>query len=201
VSPDFDELFADDEATPEELAELRTVHDLLLSASPPPPLPRRLTRAPRVARPRRRWLPRRHVRATLALVAAAGTAAAFALGYTLGGTTGFQPVFSRTMVGLAPVAGARATIDIGRRDPSGNWPLRMTVRGLPPLPRHDWYQLYLTKKGEPSVLCGVFQTRGGSITHVQMNAPDDLKEYSGWVVTAHVPGRAPHPLLTTLAVS
>ena len=201
MSPDFDELFADDDAAPEELAELRTVHELLLSASPPPQLPRRLARAPRIARPKRRWLPRRPARATLALVAAAGTAAAFALGYNLGGTAGFQPQFSRTMYGLAPVASARATIDVGRRDPSGNWPLRMTVRNLPPLPRHGWYQLFLTKKGEPGVLCGVFQTTRGSVTHVQLNAPGDLKEYRGWIVTAHVPGRVPHPLLTTLAVS
>ena len=201
MSPDFDELFTGDDAAPEELAELRTVHELLLSASPPPSLPARLARAPRVGRPERRWLPRRRWRATLAFVAAAATAAAFALGYNLGGTAGFQPQFSRTMYGLAPVASARATIDVGRRDPSGNWPLRMTVRGLPPLPRHAWYQLYLTKKGEPSVLCGVFQTRRGSVTHVQLNAPDDLKEYSGWIVTAHVPGRVAHPLLATVAVA
>ena len=86
MSPDFDELFADDAAAPEELAELRTVHELLLSASPPPSLPARLARAPRVGRPERRWLPRRRGRAALAFVAAAGTAAAFALGYNLGGT-------------------------------------------------------------------------------------------------------------------
>ena len=198
MSPDFDNLFADDEATAEELAELRQVHELLLSASPPPRLPRRLRRSARVSRlatGRRRS----RSRVLVALTAAAAAAAAFVVGYNVGQGGGFEPIFTRAMHGVAPVANASAMIEVGKRDQGGNWPLSMTVRGLPRLPRHDWYQLYLTKKGKPTVLCGTFQTTSSRLTHVQLNAPADLDEYSGWIVTAHIPGQAARVLLTTRA--
>jgi hypothetical protein len=199
MSPDFDDLFTDDDTTAEELAELRHVHELLLSASPPPRLPRRLRRTARISRVatgRRRG----RGRVVVALSAAAATAAAFVVGYNLGGQGGgFEPIFTRTMHGVAPVANASATIEVGKRDQGGNWPLSMTVRGLPRLPHHDWYQLYLTKKGKLKVLCGTFQTTGNRLTHIELNAPGDLDEYSGWIVTAHIPGRAPRALLTTRA--
>jgi hypothetical protein len=196
VSPDFDELFTDDDSTAEELAELRHVHELLLSASPPPRLPRRLRRSAHVSRlatGRRRS----RGRVMVALTAAAAAVAAFVVGYNAGRSGGFEPIFTRTMHGVAPVANASATIEVGKRDQGGNWPLSMAVRGLPRLPHHDWYQLYLTKKGKPNVLCGTFQTTGTRLTHVQLNAPGDLDEYSGWIVTAHIPGQQPHALLTT----
>jgi hypothetical protein len=198
MSPDFDDLFAEDDSTAEELAELRHVHELLLSASPPPRLPRRLRHSARVsllATGRRRS--RRRV--MVALTATAATAAAFVVGYNAGQGGGFEPMFTRTMHGVAPVANASATIEVGKRDQGGNWPLSMTVRGLPRLPHHDWYQLYLTKKGKPNVLCGTFQTTDSRLTHVQLNAPGDLDEYSGWIVTAHIPGQQPRALLTTRA--
>jgi hypothetical protein len=202
VSFDFDDLFTDNDASAEELSELRHVHELLLSASPPPPpLRRRLRRVPRVPGPAR-WRTNRRGRLIVALTAAAATTAAFAVGYDLGqgGGGGFEQVFTRTMRGLSPVANASATIAVGKREQGGNWPLRMTVRGLPRLPRRDWYQLYLTRHGKPDVLCGAFQATGGHITHVQLNAPSDLDEYSGWIVTAHIPGHAPRALLTTRAL-
>ncbi len=197
MSPDFDELIGDgDEATPEELAGLRTVHDLLASAAPPPELPRRLARPPRPPRERRRRrAPRRW--GVLAAAAPAAVGCAFAIGFVFGHGGGLRPSFTREMHGLAPVAAATATIKVGPRDPSGNWPLDMSVRGLPALPRGDWYQLYLTRRGEPDVLCGSFRTGDGAVTDVRMNAPSDLAEYSGWIVTAHVSGATGRALLST----
>jgi len=45
-TPDFDDIVGT-EGSLEELAELRQVHNLLLSAEPPPALPERLRGAPR----------------------------------------------------------------------------------------------------------------------------------------------------------
>ncbi len=198
MSPDFDELL-DGEAVPsaEELAELRNVHELLLSASPPPKLPRRLAR-PRRVRSARLRLTRRRVGMALALSGGALAAGAFALGYGAGhGGSVFQPSFARFMHGLPPAPSASATIEVGKRDGSGNWPLEMTVRGLPALPRHDWYDLVLTERGKPDVLCGAFRAGAELVTRVWLNAPSDFDEHTGWVVTAHLPGRPSETLLST----
>jgi hypothetical protein len=197
MSPDFDELVGGNDSTPEELAGLRHVHELLTTSAPPPPkLSRRYARPPRVRRnPARRS--RGHLRAALAVVATTATAAAFAVGYGLGTSGGFQTSYSRTMHGIGSLASASASIGVGHRDPSGNWPLEMTIRGLPPLPANAWYELYLTKKGEPDVICGTFRTGTSAVTRVRLNAPDDLGEYTGWIVTARIPGRPQHILLTT----
>ena len=57
------------------------------------------------------------------------------------------------------------------------------MRSLPALKRGDGYELYLTEHGKLAVPCGVFQTGRTGTARVQMNAPADLEEYDGWVVT------------------
>ena len=71
-------------------------------------------------------------------------------------------------------------------------------RPLAPAPAHgSWYELYLTKKGKLEVPCGIFRTGAPDRAQVEMNAPADLEEYDGWVVTTVPAGPAPHVLLTT----
>jgi hypothetical protein len=120
-------------------------------------------------------------------------AAANAVGFAVG----FSPISTLAMHGVGTLRSASATIEVGRRDAGGNRPLRMTVRGLPRLPRHGWYELYLTNAGEREVSCGTFTTAGAGVTSVRLNAPTDLDEYDGWVVTAHRPGIPERTLLTT----
>jgi hypothetical protein len=72
----------------------------------------------------------------------------------------------------------------------------MNVSSLPPLQK-GWYELYLTKKGKPVVPCGIFQTGASGAAHVTMNAPADLAEYDGWIVTAVVGGHDGPALLET----
>jgi hypothetical protein len=195
VTPAFHEIVGGGEETsPEELAALRQVHELLLSAEPPPALSRRLSRPPRP--PRRTRLPRGRARAALAVAASAAAAVAFAVGYNVGRGPGFQTAFSQTMHGVGALHGASGWIGVGHRDASGNWPLEMSVRGLPRLPANGWYELSLTKKGEPDVLCGSFRTGAGVVTTVRLNAPGDLGEYTGWIITRGRPGRG-HPVLLT----
>jgi hypothetical protein len=195
MTPDFDELVGED-ATPEELAGLRHVHELLVSADPAPPLSPRLARPPRIPR-RPVRLPSRSVRVAVAFATATAIAAGFAVGYGFRPGGGFQTSFTRPMHGVGALASARALIAVGKRDASGNSPLEMTVRGLPALPHNAWYELYLTKRGEPNVLCGAFRTETSQVTLVRLNAPTDLGEYTGWIVTAGIPGQSKRVLLTT----
>jgi hypothetical protein len=192
--PDFRELVGE-EGAPEELERLRRVHELLVAAEPPPDVSRRLGRAPRL-RPWLAVLPRPRMQAALGLAAAAAVALGFGIGYGVRDGGGFSTQAARPMHGVGRLASASASIEIGKLDAGGNWPLRMVVRGLPQLPRDGWYELYLTKNGKPEATCGTFRV-SGRVTRVRLNAPYDFGEYDGWVVTSHVPGRHDRVLLTT----
>ena len=101
------------------------------------------------------------------------------------------------MHGVGAASAAKASIAIGNPDAQGNWPLKVTVRGLKPLPAGGWYVLYLTRRGKIELPCGIFNTGSGATT-VHMSVPYQLGEYDGWVITAHVPGqRHSQVLLTT----
>ena len=193
--PDFRELIGGEEVPAEELERLRRVHDLLVAAGPPPDLPERLARAPR-RHARIVALPRPRLRTVLGLAAAAAVAVGFGIGFAVGNSGGYSTSFSVPMHGLGRLAAASASIDVGPLDAGGNWPLRVTVRGLPTLPANGWYALYLTKKGMPAVTCGTFRTSGG-VTRVRLTAPYRLTEYDGWIITAHRPGQPNQLLLKT----
>jgi len=188
MTPDFDELIGT-EGSPEEREELRHVHELLLSASPPP-APAKSLRRPPLARSRltRRW--------TIAFAAAVSVATGLAAGYIVGTNGGLQADFTRAMHGVGATAAASAVIKVGDENASDNRPLLMTVSSLPPL-RKGWYELYLTKKGKPVVPCGIFETGSSGAARVTMNAPADLAEYDGWIVTAVVGGHRGPALLST----
>lgn len=187
-----------DEVQGEELERLRRMHELLVAAGPPPELSPTLARPP-LARPRRLgFLPRRRLEAALVL-AAAVAAAAFGGGYLLGQQgDGFRTIRAVPMHGTAWASLARASVRIGEKDESGNWPLLVTVRGLKPLPRGGSYQLYLTKNGRPAAFCGYFAVHSGTTT-VRLTVPWELKRFDGWVVTERLPGHRESrtPVLTT----
>ena len=192
-APDFDEIVGS-EGTPEELAELRGVHNLLLSATPPPSFSDGRRRAPRRRRSFRRpgW-------ATAAFGVAgvlAALTAGLAIGHGLGGEGDAGQAFTRPMHGIGTARLASAVIKVGGEDASGNRTLRMSVHSLPALQR-GFYTLYLTEKDKPLVACGVFRTGATGAANVSMNAPADLAEYDGWIVSAVVPGQPSRVLLTT----
>lgn len=191
MTPDFNELVGDGSGG-EELESLRHVHELLLSASPPPPLSDRMARAPRVAAP----IPRSRLIATLSL-AAASVAVGLALGYTLGHGGGFDRQFTLPMHGLGATSAAIALIEVGHADGAGNRTLEMSVRSLPALPHGGWYELYLTRHGKPVLPCGTFETARSGQAHVTMNFPAGASEYDGWNITARIPGKPPRVELTT----
>ena len=201
--PEFDELVGG-EVPAEERERLRSVHELLVAAGPPPELSPALEQPPAVggAGSTLAIFPRRR-RGALLLIAAAVAAAAFGGGYLAGGhgrtgSVAFQSVGAIQMHGTAAAPNALATIELGKADDGGNWPMLVTVRGLPSLDHRAYYELYLTRHGRIAASCGTFTVHAGT-TKVRLNAPYELKKFDGWVVTKHVAGRpdSDSALLTT----
>src|SRR5262249_35797229 len=137
--PDFRELVGE-EGTPEELERLRRVHDLLVSAGPPP---EDVPAAP--APPKARIIPFRPRVATVTpLAAAAAIAVAFGIGFLVGNSGGGFPTrFSVSMHGVGTASAASALVRVGSKDAHGNWPLLFSVRNLPSLGKQGYYELYL----------------------------------------------------------
>ena len=166
---------------PAERERLRRVHELLLSVEAPPELSPDQAEAPLPAPvplfPRRR-------RAALALLAAALAAAAFGAGWYGGARSDdVEPDRVITMAGVGESRGSFATIELLPQDDSGNWPMRVLVRGLEPsADREDFYELWLTKDGKLAASCGRFTVHPG-LTTVTLSVPYGLRRFDDWVVT------------------
>ncbi len=208
---DFDELV--EGASPEERARLRRVHDLLVSAGPPPELPPALTEPPGAKRAPERerapiltTLPRRRLAATL--TAALGVAlAAFGVGYLFGagnednsrGALDVDTIFTLEMDPTDANPRADGVLRVGREEEGGNIPLVLTVTGLVPSGDDDYYELWLTRKGRRVLSCGTFVADKGDVS-VRLNAAYTLETFAGWVVTRHVRGQKATPeILRTVA--
>jgi hypothetical protein len=188
--PDFDE-FVGVALDVGERERLRSVHEQLVAAGPPPELPEELGETPQ---PRdARVIPHRR-RLTLALLAAALGLAAFGIGFLVGDRSA-NPTPDRVvaMTGSSAAPAARASLTLFAADDAGNWPMELTVRGLAPAKGGKPYELWLTKGERLAALCGSFRVHGEK-TVVPMNAPYMLKGFDGWVVV--VEGSS-EPLLTT----
>jgi len=186
VNPsDFDELAGGD-LEPGERERLRSVHDLLVQAGPPPELPPHLAAGPTlgmtlVRPPRRRILTRR-----VALLAAALTvlAVAFLFGYLAGnGGNGLAHARTLRLTGTRIAPNALASLRVYRSDRAGNWPMKLSGMGLPKLGPNGYYEVFLVRKGgyEP---CGAFVVKNaGTPIDVTLNVPYRLKPSDTWVVT------------------
>jgi hypothetical protein len=190
--PNFDDL-VDETLDPVERERLARVHELLIAAGPPPELPPHLAMAP--PEPKATVIPIHRGRwRTAGLAAAAALLIAFGAGWLFGAHRGALDV-QRTVT-MTGAGGAHASLAVLQVDEAGNWPMRMTVSGLPTLGHGRTYTLWLTKKGQLQSPCGTFTVRKGTTT-VRLNAPYRLKEYSGWVV---VRSGTTKPLLRTVTV-
>jgi hypothetical protein len=185
-TPEFDDLVGAD-LPPDERERLLRVHELLLAAGPPPDVEPQL--APVIPlRPRRR-------RGVLLALAAALAVALFAAGAIVGNrTAGPDAKFTVSMTGTPAATGASASLAVFALDGAGNWPMKVTVNGLEPAASGRPYELWLTKGGKLSVLCGSFRTNASGSAKVPMNAPYKFKDFDGWVV---VEEGTQAPVLTT----
>jgi len=194
--PEFRELVGED-LPEEERARLERVHELLVAAGPPPELPPALVepdldpREENVAH-----LPRRRAGFMLGIAAALGVAA-FLGGFLAGrAKEPFSTVFDVQMHGTAAARSSTATINVGKADEAGNWPLKLKVHGLKPLPKGQYYEMFLTNGHKPTASCGTFRVTSTGDT-VRLNAPYNLRRFDGWVVTLERPGSSMHPVVLT----
>lgn len=199
--PDFRDLVGD-EGEPEELDRLRRVHELLVAAGPPPELPPALAAPPKVEDSKVFEFKRRRP-ATVFALAAALAAASFVVGYAVANkSTGFEASAVVPMHGVGQLAVAKADIKVGTHDSGGNYPLEMTVQGLPRLPKGGWYELLLSKNGRPTLPCGDFAVDGAPTTF-RISVPYDLNDlrahhaFDGWVVVKHAPNLHSAPIVMT----
>ncbi|HJR96002.1 MAG TPA: hypothetical protein VJ807_11270, partial [Gaiellaceae bacterium] len=134
-------------------------------------------------------------RGALLALAAALAVAAFALGAALvDGSSGRTVDFTETMAGTAAATDATASLAIYELDDGGNWPMELSVSGLPPAQTGRPFELWLTRGGELAALCGGFFTSASGDASVPMNAPYRFDEFDGWVI---VEEGSETPLLTT----
>jgi hypothetical protein len=196
--PNFDELIGA-ETRGAERERLRGVHELLLQAGPPPELPPELQEAPKVGGGVVRLQPRRVLkrRALLLLAATLSIAGVFAAGFAVaddhGGsrTATAQVVRSLSLKGTTLAPGARATLQVWHSQ-AGNWPMTLSVRGLPKLPAATYYEVYLVRNGKPWGSCGSFRVTGSShAVTLTLNAPYSLRKGDSWVVTRAPVGAEP----------
>ncbi len=190
-TPDFEDIVGAD-LEREERERLLRVHDLLVIAGPPPELTPEIERGPTLAmtlgRPGRRGVERR-----VALLAAAVLVlvVAFLGGYLAGHRNAGSLSGGRTLnlVGTAQAPGALAALHVREVDSAGNWPMTLSATGLPKLPPHGYYEVFLTRNGKIFAPCGVFLVKSATgAVSVQLNAPYDLRQGAGWVVTKQLPG-------------
>jgi hypothetical protein len=182
-----------DDLAPAERRRLHDVHDMLLVAGPPPELTAAL-RHPPAPRPARVFsLPnvgRR--RAAAALIAAVIAVLAFGGGFLLGTQSE-----STDVVRVVPMRGVQVnavgSVRVGEEEPGGNWPLELTVKGLPKQEgERDYYELFVWRRGKPSYPCGGFKMHAG-LTTVRFTVPYELRESTELVVTAIEPDNVRWP--------
>jgi Anti-sigma-K factor rskA len=198
--PSFDELAGGDDLSPEEAARLERVHNLLIEAGPPPELPPHLLEPqPEQQRHNVSFLPRRRVGALLG-IAAAIALTALLVGYALGQRHGsFDEAGSVEMHSTVAASTASAVIHVGKADSAGNWPLKLDVKGLPELPKGQYYEMFLSRGADKrAASCGTFRVAGSS-DDIRLNAPYHLSRFNGWIVTREQPGSGKHPVVLTTA--
>jgi hypothetical protein len=189
--PNFDDL-VDADLEPAERERLRRVHDLLVTAGPPPELTPQFEAGPTLAMTLGRST-RRRVQRRGALLAAAVVVLllAFLAGYIAGngGNNGLANGQLLKLKGTKAAPAALASLRLQPVDASGNWPMRLSVRGLPKLPPKGYYAVFLVRNGKIYAPCGSFVVRSADSTvSVQLNAPYRLHRGDSWVVTKQLPG-------------
>ena len=194
MSDRFDELVDHPSLTPAERARLRRVHDLLLEVGPPPEAPLALQPPAEEAR----VVPlRRRNRGLMLIAAALALAVAGGAGYLLGdrpaseeaaqtittteATTVVKTVTSAPeaptgplvpLAGVGAATGASGTVEILPRAPSGDYPVRIRLSGLP---ERETFEMWIVDDdGELDKLCGSFAS-GYHDTDVTIPVPYEMR--------------------------
>lgn len=190
--PDFEDLVGP-EVEGDERERLRRVHELLLRADPPPELSPEVEAGPTLAMTFGR-APRKMRRGGMLLAAAiAVVTVAFLAGYITGNSNdkGLSSGHTLSLVGTKAAPDALASLRVEPADSAGNWPMQLSVTGLPKLPPRGYYTVYLMRNGKLWAPCGTFVVAGKTAAaSVSLNAPYHLRQGDTWVVTKQMPGHS-----------
>jgi Anti-sigma-K factor rskA, C-terminal len=176
---ELDALVGDD-LSDDERARLEHVHALLRDAGPLPELPPSLADPPSPPSENLVRLPHRR-RWTAVTALAAAAVVLLAVGYGIGNRSDVRPPVQT--IPLAGTGNASGSIEVFAEDDAGNWPMRLSVSGLPHA-EDGRYEVWLTRDGTLTDSCGTFDVAGGS-ADVRLNAPYELRTYDDWVVVEH----------------
>jgi RNA polymerase sigma-70 factor (ECF subfamily) len=171
---------------PEPAGELDRAYAALLEVGAPPELPPTLHDPPE---PGGSPGVRRYRFTALAAALALG-AVLFAAGYVVGG--GEAPEQAVSTVTLTGASAATAEVVVLARDAAGNWPIELTVRGLPALEAGRAYELRVISAAADGsagpVPVGRFGAPAGRAVTVRLSTPVDVGDGARWVI-----GRASRP--------
>jgi len=198
MKPEFDDLVGAD-VPAEERERLLRAHELLVAAGPLPELPPELEHWAEPAPAEGVSIFMRRRVAVVGILAAALAALAFGGGFLFGHSQqgGFAAAFKVRMHGTPAAPHALGSIQVGKHDKDGNWPMVVKVSSLAKLPPHAYYTLWLTKQGKPVAPCGTFRAHGAR-TSLTFTVAYRLKRFDGWVVTLQNAGhREPGPVVLT----
>jgi hypothetical protein len=192
VTADFDELVDLTGVSPEDRARMLRMHELLIAAGPPVELPQELGSAPSdVGGAKVIAFPRRRRTAAAILIAAAVAVACFSGGYVLANQAhdSSSALHAVRIVGLSGEQNSLASLRVGAADANGNWPVQLTVSGLPQLHGADsHYLLMLTQNGKPTWVCGMFKVGEDGATTVTFSVPYRITGQTKWAVTEMTKG-------------
>jgi len=125
------------------------------------------------------------------LVAATVAVACFGGGYLLANSA-HSGKSAIDVVRVVPMQGVQqnsfASLRVGASDENGNWPVQLTVNGLPQLQDKERYYLMVWQNGKPVAFCGTFEVAGHGPTTVTFNVAYKITRSTRWVVTRMAPG-------------
>jgi hypothetical protein len=202
VTADFDQMVDLTGVSPGDRARMQRVHELLLSAGPPADLPIELADAPSdVGGAQVIAFPRRRRTAAAISIAAAVAVACFSGGYILANQAHHSGTLRAVrVVGMTGEQNSLASLRVGAADANGNWPVQLTVQGLPPLHgTNSHYLLMLTHNGKPTWVCGMFKVGKDGATTVAFSVPYPITGQTKWAVTEMTKGTQfpGHVVMTT----
>ena len=202
MTADFDQMVDLTGVSPEDRARMLRMHELLVSAGPPADLPSELADAPsEVGGAQVIAFPRRRRTAAAISIAAAVAVACFTGGYFIANQAhSSSSLHAVRVVGLSGEQNSLASLRVGAADANGNWPVQLTVQGLPPLHGTDsHYLLMLTHNGKPTWVCGMFKVGKDGATTVTFSVPYRITGQTKWAVTEMTDGlKFPgHVVMTT----
>jgi hypothetical protein len=181
----FDELIGTEPAGPER-ERLRSVHELLVAAGPPPELSPELAAGPTLAMTLSRVRRISHGRRRLLLLAAALVALVVGIGVIPGHAHQYP---AQSLRGTSFARGASGTLDV--LPTKGATPrLKLEVKGLPAAKKP--YVVYLVRRGRPVAPCGSFTVSNANreLTKVLVS-PYPLGSSDTWIVTTAGHGDTP----------